>query len=103
MNELLTYKDLDVWIEARKLVTLIYAMTKKFPGDERFGLTDQIRRAAVSVLSNIAEPCGQGTSKSSVNLLFISRSSLYEVETQGIISMISNIRRKENWMCCLHR
>lgn len=78
--------DLDVWIECRKLVNQVYALTKKFPREELFGLSDQMRRAAVSVLSNIAEACGRGTSKATTNFLFISRGSLYEVETQSIIA-----------------
>jgi len=70
----------------QETVARVYAMTSTFPSEERFGLTNQIRRAAVSVLSNIAEACGRGTSKSTVNFLFIARDSLYEVETQGIIA-----------------
>lgn len=86
MNNIDTYKDLEVWIEGRKLVSQVYRLTRKFPREELFGLTDQMRRAAVSVLSNIAEACGRGTSRGSASLLFISRGSLYEVETQSIIA-----------------
>ena len=86
MKQFATYKDLDVWIEARKLVGEIYTLTAKFPREEVFGLTNQMRRAAVSVLSNIAEGCGRGTSRGTVAFLFVARGSLYEVETQCVIA-----------------
>lgn len=84
--EIRTYKDLEVWKEARRLVREVYAISKEFPREELFGLTNQVRRALVSVPSNIAEACGRGTSQASVNLLYISRGSLYEVETQSIVA-----------------
>lgn len=86
MMEIRTYKDLEVWIEGRKLVAEVYLVTRKFPKEELFSLTNQIRRAAVSVLSNIAEACGRGTSRATISFLFISRGSLYEMETQTIIA-----------------
>lgn len=52
------YINLDVWIESRKLTNLVYNLTKNYPKEEIFGLTNQIRRCAVSVPSNIAEGCG---------------------------------------------
>jgi four helix bundle protein len=76
------YIKLEVWIEARKLVNLLYDSSKLFPKEELFGLTNQMRRAAVSIPSNIAEGCGRQTSKDTVNFLHISRGSLYELETQ---------------------
>lgn len=53
------YTNLDVWIESRKLTNLVYDSTKNYPKEELFGLTNQIRRCAVSVPSNIAEGCGR--------------------------------------------
>ena len=82
MNDLLSYRDLDVWKQSRLLVKNVYALSKKFPRDEQFGLTNQIRRAAVSIPSNIAEGCGRNHFKDSIQFFFISRGSLYEVETQ---------------------
>jgi four helix bundle protein len=76
------YSKLEVWIEARKLVSLLYDSSKLFPKEELFGLTNQMRRAAVSIPSNIAEGCGRQTSKDTINFLHISRGSLYELETQ---------------------
>jgi len=76
------YNKLEVWIEARKLVNLLYDSSKLFPKEELFGLTNQMRRAAISIPSNIAEGCGRQTSKDTINFLHISRGSLYELETQ---------------------
>ena len=80
------YINLEVWIEARKLTNLVYESTKIFPKKEIFGLTSQMRRSAVSVVSNIGEGCGRDTSKETIHFLFIARGSLYELETQLYIS-----------------
>ena len=80
------YNDLDVWKESRKLVKLIYELTKKFPKEEMYGLSNQIRRAAVSIPSNIAEGCGRNHSKDSIQFFYISRGSLFELETQLYLS-----------------
>lgn len=81
------YKNLDVWIEARKLTKLVYDSTKNYPKEEIFGLTNQMRRCAVSVPSNIAEGCGRNTSKQTIHFLFIARGSLFELETQFYLSL----------------
>ncbi len=76
------YIDLDVWKEARGLSKDIYVVSSDFPVEEKFGLTSQIRRAAISVPSNIAEGCGRNYSKDSIQFFFVARGSLYEIETQ---------------------
>ncbi len=81
-----SYTELDVWKEARILVNEIYRLTKKFPKDEQFGLISQMRRCAVSVPSNIAEGCGRNYPKDSIQFFFVSRGSLYELETQLYIA-----------------
>ncbi len=86
MGEVTTYKDLDVWQQTRILVKSIYQLTKKFPKEEQFGLTNQLRRAAVSIPSNIAEGCGRNHFKDSIQFFFIARASLYELETQIILA-----------------
>jgi four helix bundle protein len=86
MSKLTSYQELEVWKQAKDLVRVVYDLTKKFPKDEQFGLTNQLRRAAVSIPSNIAEGCGRNHFKDSLQLFFISRGSLYEVETQILIS-----------------
>jgi four helix bundle protein len=81
-----SYTDLDVWQKARRLVKEIYLVTRKFPKEELYGLTNQMRRAAVSVPSNIAEGHGRKTSKDSLQFFYIARGSLYELETQVFVS-----------------
>jgi four helix bundle protein len=80
------YTDLEVWQRARALTNFIYSITKEFPKEELFGLTNQMRRSAVSVVSNIAEGCGRNHTKDSLQFFYIARGSLYELETQIYIS-----------------
>lgn len=82
-----SYKELEVWQLARQLVATIYAVSQGFPKEELFGLTNQLRRAAVSVPSNIAEGCGRQTPRDTINFLFIARGSLYELETQLYVAL----------------
>jgi four helix bundle protein len=70
-----------------ELATAVYTATRKFPADERFGLTNQLRRAAVSVSSNIAEGRGRLTQRDFLNFLGIDRGSALEVETQLELAM----------------
>jgi four helix bundle protein len=82
MGTISTHKDLDVWQAAMDLVVAIYAVTKRLPDSERFGLISQMRRAAVSVPSNIAEGAARGSSADFARFLFIAKASLAELETQ---------------------
>jgi four helix bundle protein len=77
-----SYRDLEVWQKAMDLVTKVYEITKFFPESERFGLTTQLRRAAVSIPSNIAEGQGRRTTNEFLSFLSIARGSLMEVQTQ---------------------
>jgi four helix bundle protein len=81
------YNKLEVWVEARKLTNLIYDLSKVFPKEEIYGLTNQMRRCSVSIPSNIAEGCGRQTAKDTINFLHISRGSLYELETQCYVAL----------------
>jgi len=81
-----SYRDLIVWQKAMDLVEEIYRCSQGFPNDERFGLTAQLRRAAVSVPSNIAEGNSRGTSRDYLRFLDMSYGSLAEVETQVMIA-----------------
>jgi len=81
-----SFRDLIVWNRGIELSVLIYEITKSFPKDEIFGLTSQLRRASVSIPSNIAEGYGRGSSGAYVNFLKTSRGSLYELETQLTIA-----------------
>ena len=76
------YRDLIVWKEAMELAELVYSVTRSFPREEAFGLTSQIRRAAVSIPSNIAEGDERDTKKDSVRFLYIAKGSLAELRTQ---------------------
>lgn len=75
------YKNLEAWKKSMALVSEIYTITKKFPGEELYALTSQTKRAAVSVPSNIAEGCGRNYKRDTIQFLHISRGSLYELET----------------------
>jgi len=80
-----SFKDLRVWQDAIKLATAIYGMAEKFPKREVYGLTSQVRRAAVSVASNIAEGKGHRSNREFCNFLSHARGSLLELQTQLII------------------
>jgi four helix bundle protein len=77
-----SYKDLLVWQKGMLLAKFVYSQTQQFPDSERYGLTAQIRRAAVSVPSNIAEGYGRNSTDDYIRFLRISIGSLYEIQTQ---------------------
>lgn len=81
-----SHRDLLVWQKAVELTLQCYAVTKKFPRDERFGLTSQTQRAAVSVAANIAEGRGRGTTNGFLNFLWIATGSLTELDTHLVIA-----------------
>ena len=95
MSQYRTYKELDVWIKSRSLVKEIYIVTSSLPKDEIYGLVSQMRRAAVSVTSNIAEGYGRQYRKETIQFLHISRGSLYEMETQLYICTDLNYLSEE--------
>src|SRR6185369_11593757 len=81
-----SYRQLVVWQKAMELVKLVYDLTRKFPKEELFGLTLQIRKAVVSVPSNIAEGQGRRSTREFTRHLSIAYGSLMETETQGMIA-----------------
>ena len=81
-----THKDLNVWKKSMNLVILTYRLTNQFPKEELFGLASQMRRAAVSIPSNIAEGHGRNSDKELIRFLFISLGSASELETQILLS-----------------
>lgn len=81
------HKDLDVWNKGIELVENIYAISEGFPDSERFGLTSQIRRAAVSIPSNIAEGAARKSDKELLQFVSIATGSLAELETQYIVAV----------------
>ncbi len=84
------YKNLHIWIKAMELVNFIYGVTKSFPKDEIFGLTNQIKRSAVSIPSNIAEGAGRNSNQQFIHFLSIANGSLLELETQLLIAKNQN-------------
>lgn len=91
------HSDLEVWKKAIDFVTEIYKITKEFPKEEIYGLTSQIRRAAVSIPSNIAEGSGRKSDKEFIQFLYIALGSVAETETQLIIaSKINYLENAEN-------
>ena len=79
------FRDLEVWNLSRKLVKEVYFLMKMMPDEERFGLTSQIKRSAISIPSNIAEGCAKKSNKDFSRFLEISLGSCYELETQLIL------------------
>jgi four helix bundle protein len=89
------HKNLECWKLAIDLVTVIYTVTSAFPTEERFGLVSQMRRAAVSVPSNIAEGAANNTKKQFSNYLSIAVGSLAELDTQVEISVLLGFLKYE--------
>ena len=87
-NNIKDYKDLMVWQKGMALAKYIYLLTMnaKFPSEERFGLVSQMRRAAVSISSNIAEGQARNSAKEFARFLYISKGSLAELDTQSILA-----------------
>ncbi len=80
------FKDLEIWKKSRLFCSEIYSITSKFPDSEKFGLTNQLRRASVSIPSNIAEGSSRKSNKDFARFLQITLGSAYEVETQLLIA-----------------
>lgn len=91
------HTDLDAWKLSMDLVLDIYLKTKLFPSDEKFGLTNQIRRAAVSIPSNIAEGASRNSNKEFIQFLYVSLGSASELETQFIIALKLNYISQEEY------
>lgn len=85
-TQISSYKDLIVWQKSIDLALLVYSLTEDFPKEEIFGLTSQMRRAAISIPSNISEGRNRKTRKDFAQFLHIAHGSLAELETQIIIS-----------------
>jgi len=90
-----TFKDLVVWQEAMNLVEMIYLHTKTFPKEEIYGITSQIRRAAVSIPANIAEGNGRKSRKEYLQFLSVANGSMTELETHILIAERLNFLAKE--------
>lgn len=91
-----SFKDLIVWQKAYQLCLDVYKATKFFPKEERYGLTSQIRRAAVSVPSNIAEGHGRKSKAEYIQFLYIAYGSICELETQVLLADDLNFTKDES-------
>ena len=80
------FTNLKVWQKAHSFTINIYKMTKDFPADEKFGLVSQIRRASISIQSNLAEGCGRNTDKELARFVAIAQGSAFEVRCQLILA-----------------
>ena len=81
-----SFTDLVAWQESHKLVLLVYKLSKNFPKEELFALTSQIRRAVISIVSNIAEGFSRGTSKDKNQFYLIALGSLAELQSQLLVA-----------------
>ena len=81
-----SFTDLTAWREAHKFVVMIYKLTKDFPSEERFGLVNQMRRAGVSITSNIAEGFSRKSKKEKIQFYSVARGSLTELQNQLLIA-----------------
>jgi four helix bundle protein len=94
------YRDLEVWQRAMELCESVYALLRRFPAEEKYALCDQLRRAVVSIPSNIAEGNGRASKTEYARFLAIARGSLFEVRTQLELSeRLGYVKvSEETWM-----
>ena len=97
LNYKYSFERLNVWQEARRFVTRIYKITQNFPDVEKFGLTNQIRRASVSIPANIAEGTSRNSKKDQAHFTNISYGSLMEVLSHLYISLDLNFITQEDF------
>ncbi len=86
MSSIKSYKDLIIWQKGLEIVSNVYKLVEGFPKDELYALTSQMKRASISIPSNIAEGYGRSSTQSYISFINISRGSLFELETQLIIA-----------------
>ena|SRR5690606_3449150 len=92
----MNHKELDVWKKSMDLVEAVYALTAKFPKEERYGLASQMQRAAVSIPSNIAEGTARKSNKELLQFISIAMGSAAELETQYLIAIRLCYNTEEN-------
>ena len=91
------YQNLDVWQSAKKFVIKVYKITREFPSEEKYGLTSQINRAAVSIASNLAEGNSRSSNKERVHFAEIAYGSLMEAACQLEISVELGLLNESRW------
>jgi four helix bundle protein len=97
MTIIKTFRDLKVWQKSHELTLLVYRFTAGFPVDERYGVTSQVRRAAVSVASNIVEGFNRASTKNSLHFYNMARASLEEMKYQCLVARDLNYLTKEKY------
>ena len=97
MSTVKSFEELTIWQESRELTNRVYILSKRFPKEELYGLTSQIRRASVSIMSNIAEGFNRRSTKEFINFLIISRASISEVQNDLYISLDLNYINKKDF------
>ena len=95
-----TFRDLIVWQRARELSLAVYQVTRQFPREELYGLSSQLRRASVSIMSNIAEGHGRGSLPQLMHFLLIARGSTFEVQSQLILASDLGLADSEAILKC---
>jgi len=95
-NKIRSFTDLKVWQEGHRLVILVYKITKKFPKEEIYSLIDQMRRAASSITSNIAEGFGRQGYKEKIQFYYLAQGSLTELKNQILISKDTGYLNEED-------
>ena len=96
-------KELTIWKKAIDLTVEVYNITRNFPNEEKFGLISQLRRASVSISSNIAEGAGRNSDKEFIHFIGIANGSAFEVQTQIIIAYRLKFIDKESSKLILDR
>lgn len=98
-----SYKKLQIWVKAMELAKLVYKLTANFPKEELFGLTSQMRRSSVSVVSNIAEGSQRSTDKDFAHFILTGKGSLAELETQTLLAQSFNYGSGDSIMIILDK
>ena len=92
-----SFTDLNAWQESHKLALIVYKITKKFPSEEKFGLSDQMRRCSVSISSNIAEGFSRRGQKEKTQFFYMALGSLTELQNQLLVARDLNYCSKEEF------
>lgn len=100
-RQIKSYRDLIAWQKAMDLVELVYELAAELPNDEKYGLSSQVKRAAVSVPANIAEGFGRGSRKDYARFLDIARASLNELETHLLIAQRLSLLKEDQIVAAL--
>lgn len=96
-----SYQNLEAWKKGMEIVKEAYLITKYFPSEEIYALSSQVKRAAVSIPSNIAEGLGRNYKKDTIQFFHIARGSLYELETLLIVAQMVNYLKEESIVACI--